>query len=758
MIELRLFGGVDLRRSDGHQLDAVLTQPKRVALLAFLAAATPHRFHRRDTLLALFWPELDQVHARAALRQALHSLRRAFDTEVLTSRGDEEVGLEERALWCDVRAFRQALDEGDVTTGLELYRGGLLEGFFLSGSPEFERWLEAERSRLRDRACNAAWALAERSRAEGDARRAAHWVRRAASLVPENEEMLRRVITLLDELGDRVGAVQVYEEFAKRAAGEYAVEPAAETKALIASVRSREASSARILTSRQASVPVPGAAPVPGPTVAQPAPLAFAGTGPERPRMPLVRWVALGMILLLGGGIIARRLLRADPGASRPSVGIVAFENRSVGDTDATLIGTFTEGVTQSLVAAHSVQVSRLPRGGRGTQYLLTGSMRRTRDTVEVAAELERAGSGEILWATRLKVGDASDLPDTIAAEVLTALGVPADRARARANPDAYGLYLRGRDQISRRTPASLARAVMLLDQSIRRDSTLARGWAGLARALHFANRLRAPIPGVPRDSLLAREIRASERAVELDSADVEVWLTRALVSEDLDPTSRAPALHAIRRALALDSLNAEAWHRLAFALEETGDRNGAGLAWRQAVALDPGHLEAMAFLALHYWWWHVYDSAAVWADSVVATDPTYLLGRVTAGQVALERGRRDEAEAQLSTVLPLALGPTNAGLSGLVSLAVAAGDRARAQWLLRTAEARTDSSDPDVHGAVNIAAGFVAIGDFDRALRWLERYRPMRDLHFQLHLRLDPPLDPLRRYPRFQALLVRVS
>jgi len=55
----------------------------------------------------------------------------------------------------------------------------------------------------------------------------------------------------------------------------------------------------------------------------------------------------------------------------------------------------------------------------------------------------------------------------------------------------------------------------------------------------------------------------------------------------------------------------------------------------------------------------------------------------------------------------------------------------------------------------VNIAAAYAALGEVGRALAWLERYRPVRDLHFQLHLRLDPPLDPLRNQPRFRALLV---
>jgi hypothetical protein len=46
------------------------------------------------------------------------------------------------------------------------------------------------------------------------------------------------------------------------------------------------------------------------------------------------------------------------------------------------------------------------------------------------------------------------------------------------------------------------------------------------------------------------------------------------------------------------------------------------------------------------------------------------------------------------------------------------------------------------------------ALGARDEALWWLERFRPRRDSHFQMHLRLDPPLDPLRSDPQFRALL----
>jgi hypothetical protein len=39
----------------------ILAASKGAALLTYLAIATPRGFHRRDTLLALLWPELDSV-------------------------------------------------------------------------------------------------------------------------------------------------------------------------------------------------------------------------------------------------------------------------------------------------------------------------------------------------------------------------------------------------------------------------------------------------------------------------------------------------------------------------------------------------------------------------------------------------------------------------------------------------------------------------------------------------------------------------
>src|SRR6267378_2974633 len=136
MIEFRMLGTLQLTDAAGHEVKRLLTRSRRLALLAYLAAATPRGFHRRDTLLALFWPELDQEHARAALRQALHVLRDTLGVDVVVTRGDDDV------------AFDRAIATGQLAEALELYRGDLLAGFFIPGAAEFERWLEGDRVRL----------------------------------------------------------------------------------------------------------------------------------------------------------------------------------------------------------------------------------------------------------------------------------------------------------------------------------------------------------------------------------------------------------------------------------------------------------------------------------------------------------------------------------------------------------------------------------------------------------------------------------
>lgn len=239
VIRFRTLGALDLKADDGRRLLSVIAQPKRVALLAYLAIGSSRGFKRRDALLGVFWPEVDQDRARHSLRQALYVLRRGLGGDVILSRGDEEVGIREDELWCDAVAFERAVDSGRAAEALEWYRGDLLPGFFISEAPEFERWLDAERRRLRRLASDAAWSLADRQ-VEADAgREAAAWARRAVELSPWDESSLCRLLELLDRIGDRAGAIRAYEAFADRLAEEFEAEPAPETQALIQRVRDR---------------------------------------------------------------------------------------------------------------------------------------------------------------------------------------------------------------------------------------------------------------------------------------------------------------------------------------------------------------------------------------------------------------------------------------------------------------------------------------------------------------------------------------
>ena len=239
MIRFRTFGSAALTSEEGAEYPSVLARPKLLGLVSYLAASTPHGFHRRDTLLGLFWAEVDQERARRALRQSLYHLRQALGDDVIVGRGDEEIGLAPNLLWSDVAAFDAALDGGELEEALDLYQGDLLQGFYVSDAPEFEQWLDQRRTQLREAAATAAWTLAERGLDQKNPAGAAFWGRRAFALAPLDERLLRRLIRLLDRVGDRAGAVREYESFARRLDEALELEPSPETRDLIAQVRAR---------------------------------------------------------------------------------------------------------------------------------------------------------------------------------------------------------------------------------------------------------------------------------------------------------------------------------------------------------------------------------------------------------------------------------------------------------------------------------------------------------------------------------------
>jgi len=230
MIELRTFGTTELR-SVGAPDSSIYLQPKRLAVLSYLAAARPRGMHRRDSLLVVFWPEENETSARNALSQTLHVIRKELG-QTLVTKGHELVGIDATQLSCDAVEFEDRIESGDLENALQLYRGEFLSGLLIAGATGFDRWQEAEAWRLQRRAWNAAAALANSAEEQGNLVAAIHWLENAVDLLPTDEALLRRLMLLTDGLGDRAGALRAYERFAKSMREEYTVDPAPETEAL----------------------------------------------------------------------------------------------------------------------------------------------------------------------------------------------------------------------------------------------------------------------------------------------------------------------------------------------------------------------------------------------------------------------------------------------------------------------------------------------------------------------------------------------
>jgi DNA-binding SARP family transcriptional activator len=239
-VTLVLLGGADLRGLDRASSDSLLGQAKVVALLTYVTLAGADRhWLRRDMLAALLWPELDQSHARAALRKGVLAIRNALGPDVLLSRGDEELKISEGALACDAVEFTRDIDAGRLQRALELYKGDLLPGFHLTGCVEFDRWLDVRRTETRERAGAAAWALAQMFDSDSAMTAAGQWAKKAVRYSWDDERTLRRALALLERAGERAGALRLYDEFARRLQAEFDAQPSEETIELVNRIKGR---------------------------------------------------------------------------------------------------------------------------------------------------------------------------------------------------------------------------------------------------------------------------------------------------------------------------------------------------------------------------------------------------------------------------------------------------------------------------------------------------------------------------------------
>ena len=285
MIDLRVLGDPQLTR-DGTR---VALQRKPLALLSYLALAGPGRFVQRDTLLGVFWPDLDQPGARAALRQALHTLRRTLGDDVILTEGDERVTLDHERVRCDALEFDRAVREGQLRTAVELYQGSVLSGVHLSNCPEFEHWLDGQRGPAQRSFEIAVEQLADTARSKSDHRRAADWLRRLLQVDPLQGRVAALLMEEMEAAGEREEAIRVGERYVSQLQREWDAAPDPRVRDLLARLHRAPA-------------------PVSHPPLTPAAPL--------RCELEMVREALVGrydVLEQLGGGVMAKVFLAWDP-------------------------------------------------------------------------------------------------------------------------------------------------------------------------------------------------------------------------------------------------------------------------------------------------------------------------------------------------------------------------------------------------------------------------------------------------------------
>ena len=314
LLRLNTFGRLFLER-DGQRLGGAASQPRRLGLLALLAASGEQGM-TRDRLIGMLWAEMDEERARKGLNQALYALRQEMGADEVFL-GTRDVRLNPDLVASDVAAFSAALKAGHPERAVAEYAGPFLDGFHLSDAAEFERWLEEERAGLARDQATALERLARRATERGDHVNCVEWWRLLAAQDPLNARVAIGLMEALVAAGDRTAALQharVYEVLLEQ---ELEAPPDQAVVALAERIRTQMGAA---VAGRQAveEAAVPLALSVPGtviPDTQLPRSATPADAAPSEPALASRhvgrRWVLAGCAALAIGGGAA--LLRPDP-------------------------------------------------------------------------------------------------------------------------------------------------------------------------------------------------------------------------------------------------------------------------------------------------------------------------------------------------------------------------------------------------------------------------------------------------------------
>jgi tetratricopeptide (TPR) repeat protein len=408
----------------------------------------------------------------------------------------------------DVRRFAAALESADLETAVDLYTGPFLDGFHLKDAPEFERWMEEERDRLRRDYVAALERLAADADSRRDSTAAVKWWKRLAAADPLSARIACGLMNAHVAAADRSAAIQyarVHEAYVR---SELGVDPDPAVRALAQRIAEALAATNGVT----AAIPV-GSPPNEWNVSAHSATDSRVGATPDdlaivpkrvvhrRRHVVVVAMVAAAILI---AGVLGRREAReTTDDASRRRVVVARFDDATA-DTSLRLLGQITadwiaDGLTRTGVAdvvdPQSARVStraadssdaggaawvRAVAENAGARIVVSGGVYREREAIVLRARVTDMRDGTVLRTIDPVRGDASnpmpaveELRSRVAGALATILdpGVSALTTAASRPPrfDAYRAYVQGLDSFARQRYVP---ALRLFRESVRLDST----------------------------------------------------------------------------------------------------------------------------------------------------------------------------------------------------------------------------------------------------------------------------------------------
>jgi len=392
-----------------------------------------------------------------------------------------------------------------------------------------------------------------------------------------------------------------------------------------------------------------------------------------------------------------------------------------------------------------------------GVANVLQGSVQRTADAVRVNVQLVKAETDTHLWADTFdrKLTDVfqieSDIAKTIAEKLQAKLTGSEERAisvKPTANVEAHQLYLKGRYIWNRRTAENLKKALNYFEEAAQKDPDYALAYVGIADACGLFPVYGA---GAPQE-YLPRAKGAAEKALALDDSLAEAHASMGLVHYCY--FNGMESAKEFERAIELNPNYATAHHwygRLTLVM--LGQLDRAMAETKRAYELDPvssiihSDLGGVNVAARRY------DEAIRQLRGTVEIDPDFFWAYRWLGMALELKGDTQAAIAEYKKAFELNDDP--AGLAFIAHAEAAMGHQDEARKLLIQL---VDAAKSRYVQPYAFALTYLALGDKDQTLNWLEQGVRDRGATFLQFIKTDAFFDPLRGDPRFEAIVQKVA